>query len=156
MPSHIPPGYSTQSCYLICRGVQAALDFYAKAFGAQTTIKLTMSDGSIMHAEFKIGDSHIMLGEENEQWGSKSPLLLGGTPVGLCIYVEDCDAVFAQALAAGATVDRPVTDQFWGDRMGTVKDPFGHKWTIGTHKTTMTEAQMQAAMMEWMKNMPQG
>ncbi|CAN5234855.1 VOC family protein [soil metagenome] len=152
MSSYIPPGYHTAACYLICRDAQKALDFYAKAFDAVTTVKLNMPDGSIMHAEFKIGDSLIMLGEENEQWGAKSPLLLGGTSVGMCLYVPDCDKSFEQAVAAGATVDRPVTDQFWGDRMGTVVDPFGHKWTIGTHKKTMTEAEMQTAMMEFMKS----
>jgi PhnB protein len=156
MPSYIAPGYHTASFYLIVRDGKAMMSFYEKAFGAVETIKLTMPDGSIAHAEFKIGDSPIMMGEENIEWGNKSPLTLGGTPVGVMIYVPDCDAVFNQALAAGATVHRPMMDQFYGDRSGTVTDPSGHQWTIATHKTTMTGAQMQAAMEEMMKNMPQG
>jgi PhnB protein len=151
MPSFVPPGYPTATCYLICRDAKAALAFYAKAFGAVETVNLTMPDGSIAHAEFRIGDSPIMLGEESEQWGTKSPLALGGTPVGICLYVPDCDAAFAQAVAAGATVERPVVDQFYGDRSGTVVDPFGHKWTIATHRKTMNQAEMQKAMDDWMK-----
>lgn len=150
----LPDGYHTVTPYIVVKGAAAALEWYAKAFGAKEILRLPMPDGSIAHAEFKIGDSPIMLGEENPQWGAKSPQTLGGSPAGFCIYVEDCDQAFNKAVAAGATVDRPVVDQFYGDRNGTVVDPFGHKWTIGTHKKDLTPAEVQAAMMEWMKNMP--
>jgi PhnB protein len=150
--SYRPPNYRDAAFYLICRDAKKALAFYAKAFGAKETIRLDMPDGTVAHAEFTIGDSPIMLGEENAEWGAKSPLTLGGSPVGICLYVADCDKTFEQAVAAGATVERPLVDQFYGDRSGTVVDPFGHKWTIATHKKTMNQAEMQAAMDEWMKN----
>jgi PhnB protein len=150
----IPDGYHTITPYIIVKDAKAALAFYAKAFGAKEILRMPMPDGSIAHAEFKIGDSPIMIGEENEQWGAKSPTSLGGTPFGLCIYVTDCDASFKQAVDAGAKVERPVIDQFYGDRSGTVVDPFGHKWTISTHKIDMTPAEMQKAMEEWIKKMP--
>ena len=150
----IPDGYHTVTPYIIVKGAAEALAFYAKAFGAKEILRMPMPDGSIAHAEFKIGDSPIMIGEENPQWGAKSPKSLGGTPFGMCIYVADCDAAFKQAVAAGATVERPVVDQFYGDRSGTVVDPYGHKWTIATHKVDMTPDQMQKAMSEWMKTMP--
>ncbi len=150
----IPDGYNTFACYLIVKDAKAALAFYSKAFKAEEKMRLSMPDGSIAHAEFKIGDSMIMLGEENPGWGATSPQTLGGTPVGLCLYVPDCDAVFNQAVAAGATVDKPVIDQFYGDRSGTVVDPFGHKWTVCTHIKDLTPAEMQTAMEEMMKNMP--
>lgn len=149
----IPDGYHTLTCYLIVKDSKAAMAFYAKAFGATEVLRLSMPDGSIAHAEMKVGDSHFMLSDENEQWGNKSPKSLGGSPIGLAIYVDDCDAVFNQAVAAGATVERPVVDQFYGDRSGTVLDPDGHKWTIGTHKVDMSTAEMQKAMDEWMKSM---
>ncbi len=151
----IPDGSHTITSYITVRGGESAIAFYKEAFGAELILKLTMPDGSIAHAEMKIGDSAFMFGDENPDWGNKCPLTLGGSPSGLMIYVPDCDAAFERALAAGATVDRPVMDQFYGDRSGTVIDPSGHKWTLGTHKKDMTEAEMQSAMDEWMKSMPQ-
>ena len=149
----IPDGYHTMTPYITVRGGEAAIAFYEKAFGASLVMKLTMPGGGIAHAEMKIGDSPFMFGDENPDWGNKSPLTLGGTPSGLMIYVEDCDAAFARAVAAGATVDRPVEDQFYGDRSGSVVDPSGHKWTLGTHKEDMDPATMQARMDAWMATM---
>jgi PhnB protein len=155
MASAVPAGYHTVTPYIICKGAAAAIEFYKAALGAVETCRLTMPDGSIAHAEIKIGDSHVMLGEECPAWGSKSPLALGGTTFGLCVYVEDCDAAFAQALAAGATVERPVIDQFYGDRSGTVTDPYGHKWTIATHTEDVSPAEMQTRMEAWVASMAQ-
>ncbi len=148
-----PAGYHTLTSYLTVRNGNDAIEFYKKAFGAELTLKLTMPDGSLAHAEMKVGDSHFMIGDENPDWGNKSPLTLGGSPTGLMIYSDDCDAMFAQALAAGATVERPVMDQFYGDRSGTVVDPSGHKWTLGTHVEDVPNADMQRRMDEWMKTM---
>jgi PhnB protein len=128
-----PPGYHSVTPYLALRDAKAAIDFYARAFGAEPVLKLDMPDGSIAHAEIRIGDSILMLSEENADWGNRSPLALGGSPVFLMIYVPDADAAFARALAAGATQVRPVEDQFYGDRSGTLRDPFGYQWTLATH-----------------------
>ena len=130
---HIPAGYHTATPYLVIKGAAAAIDYYKKAFGATEVVRMAGPDGSIMHAEIKIGDSMIMLGEENPQMGATAPTSLGGSPVGLCLYVPDVDKRFAGAVAAGATVKKAVQDQFYGDRSGTVVDPYGHLWTIATH-----------------------
>lgn len=153
---HIPDGYHTVTPYLICRGAAQALDFYKEAFGATEVLRMPMPDGSVAHAEFKIGDSIIMMGEENPMWDAKSPQALGGTPAGLMIYVPDCDAVFAQALAAGATVKKPMADQFYGDRSGTVTDPFGHQWTVATHVEDVEPAELQKRMDAMAAQMSQG
>jgi PhnB protein len=156
MAKAIPDGYHSVTNYLIVDDAVKAMAFYAKALNATEILRLTMPDGTIAHGEFKIGDSPIMLGQSNAAWGSKDPKMLGGTPVGMAIYVNDCDAAFKQAVEAGCTVKKPVTDQFYGDRSGTVVDPFGHEWTIGTHIKDMTAFELQAAMEEMCKNMPQG
>ena len=153
MAKPIPDGYHTITPYLTVRGGDAAIAFYEKAFGAKLILKLTMPDGSIAHAEMKIGDSAFMFGDENPDWGNKSPATLGGCPSGMMVYVEDCDAAFAQAIAAGATVVQPLSDQFYGDRSGSVLDPSGHKWTLGTHKEDMDPATMQARMDAWLASM---
>lgn len=142
----IPDGYHSVTPYLTVRGAAAAIDWYKTAFGAVELLRMPMPDGSIAHAEIKIGDSPIMFGEENPAWGNKSPLTLGGSPTGLCIYVPDCDAVFAAAVAAGATVLKPLANQFYGDRSGTVTDPFGHNWTVATHVEDVEPAEMQKRM----------
>jgi PhnB protein len=133
----IPAGYHSVTPYLILKGAARALDFYKKAFGATELMRMPGPGDRIVHAEFKIGDCIIMLSDEMHDlypdMGFKGPLALGGTPVGLCVYVEDVDKVFAQAIAAGAKAVKPVADQFYGDRSGTIVDPFGHKWTISTH-----------------------
>jgi PhnB protein len=144
----IPRGYHTQTPYINIKGAVEAIEFYKKAFGAKEVGRITMPDGSIAHAEIEIGDSKIMLAEENAQWGNSSPQTLGGSPVCLCLYVEDVDAVFAKALQEGATVtgEMVVKDQFYGDRAGSLTDPFGHKWSIMTHIEDVSFEEMQKRM----------
>lgn len=141
----IPEGYHTLIPYINIKDAAEAIDFYKKAFGAKEIGRLTMPDGSIGHAEIEIGDSKIMLAEESTEWGNKSPLTLGGTPVCLSIYVSDVDAIYAQALNAGAKVsgEMGVKDQFYGDRTGTLTDPFGHQWCIMTHIKDVSFEEMQ-------------
>ncbi len=141
-----PSGYHSVTPYLALRDAKAAIDFYQRAFGAELVMKLDMPDGSIAHAEIRIGDSIVMLSEENAEWGSKSPLALGGSPVFLMIYVADADAAFAKALAAGATQVKPVEDQFYGDRSGTLKDPYGYQWTLATHIEDVSAEEGQRRM----------
>ena len=146
-----PDGYHTATPYLIVRDGARAIEFYQQAFGAVEIMRFRAPGGKIGHAEFKIGDSPIMLADEWPECDARSPQTIGGTPVGLLLYVEDCDAVFDRAVAAGAKVFMPVKDQFYGDRSGTVIDPFGHKWTIATHKEDIPLEEMQrraAAMFE--------
>ena len=144
----IPKGYNTLTPYINVRDAQHAIEFYKKAFGAKEVGRITMPDGTIGHAEIEIGDSKIMLAEENSQVGNLSPQTLGGTTVCLCLYVEDVDAVFAKALSEGAKVtgDMVVKDQFYGDRTGSLTDPFGHKWSIMTHLENVTFKEMQHRM----------
>ncbi len=146
----IPNGYHTLTPYLTTRNAREAIEFYKNAFGAIEVGRLTMPDGGIVHAEIMIGDSKIMISEESEDWGNLSPQALDGSPVNLCIYVEDVDAVFAQTLAAGASTkeNMEVKDQFYGDRSGTLTDPYGHIWTIMTHKEDLTFKEMQKRMDE--------
>ncbi len=141
-----PDGYHTVTPYLTVRDAVAAVAFYQRAFGAELTMKLTMPDGKYAHAEVKIGDCHIMMAEENPQWGNQSPQLLGGSPVSFMIYVPDADAAFKRAIEAGCTQVRPVEDQFYGDRTGTLKDPFGFQWSLGTHIEDVSEAEGQKRM----------
>ncbi len=118
-----PKGYHTVTPYMTVRDCVGAIDFYRRAFGAEKTMQLTMPDGTIAHAEIRIGDSTVMLSEENKEWGNKSPATLGGSPMFLMIYAPDVDAAFKKAIAAGAIEVRAVKDQFYGDRSGTLKDP---------------------------------
>lgn len=148
--SPIPHGYHSVTPYLIVRNAAQAIEFYTAAFNALELLRLSSPDGKVAHAEIKIGDSRVMLADEFPDWGAIGPQTLGGTTTGICLYVEDCDALFAQAIAAGAKQERPLTDQFYGDRSGTVIDPFGHKWTIATHKEDVSPDEMSkrfAAMM---------
>ena len=141
----IPDGYHTLTPYITTRNTSEAIEFYNKAFGAIEVGRITMPDGGIAHAEIMIGNSKIMMAEESEDWGNLSPQKLNGSPVCLCLYVEDVDAVFAQALAAGAICkdNMEVKDQFYGDRSGSLTDPYGHIWTIMTHKEDVTFEEMQ-------------
>ena len=139
----IPEGYHTATPYLIVKGAARAIDFYTKAFGAKEMMRMAQPDGRIGHAEIKIGDSPIMLADEFPDIGARSPQSLGGSPVSILLYVEDVDAVFSQAVAAGATLQRPVADQFYGDRTGGVTDPFGHVWYIATHKEDVSSEEMK-------------
>ena len=141
-----PQGYHTLTPYMTVRNARAAIDFYRQAFGAEKVLQLDMADGSVAHAEIRIGDSVVMLSEESEAWGTKGPLTLGGSPMFLMAYVDDVDAAFRRAVAAGATEVRPVADQFYGDRSGTLKDPFGHQWTLSTHIEDVSEAEAQRRM----------
>jgi PhnB protein len=141
--SAIPPGYHALTPYLIVKNAADAIAFYAKAFGAKEKVRIAMPDGSVMHAEIKIGDSMLMLSEENPGWGAKSPLTLGGNATHLMIYGKDVDAAFARAVAAGCTVTMPVTAMFWGDRYCKVTDPFGHQWSLGTHVEDVGPRELQ-------------
>ena len=143
MTKPIPDGYHTATPYLIIGGAGDAIEFYKKAFGATELFRFRTPDGKIGHAEIKIGDSPIMLADEYPEMGYKGPQSLGGSPVSIMIYVEDVDTIFNQAVAAGATVKEAVTDKFYGDRLGTVADPFGHVWHISTHKEDVSMEEMQ-------------
>lgn len=150
----VPDGYHTLTPYLTVRGAERAIEFYKNAFGAVDRGVMKGPDGKVMHAELQIGDSIIMLGDEFPEFGSLSPESVGGSSMGLHIYLDNVDAAFDRAVKAGAKVEMPVMDQFWGDRYGKLKDPFGHSWSIGTHikdlsmdemKRGMDEAMVQAA-----------
>ncbi|MEE8155474.1 MAG: VOC family protein [Phycisphaerales bacterium] len=138
-----PDGYHTATPYLIVNGAASAIEFYKSPFNATELLRLAGEGGKVMHAEIKIGDSPIMLADEVPEMDYRGPLALGGPPVGIMLYVEDVDARFSQAVAAGAAVRRPVQDQFYGDRSGTLEDPFGHVWTIATHKEDVPPEEIQ-------------
>jgi PhnB protein len=141
----IPDGYHSVTPYLICDRAADAIEYYKKAFGATELFRMD-HEGKVGHAEIKIGDSPIMLADEFPQLGYRSPKTLGGTPVSIMIYVPDVDTVYKQAIAAGATEVKPLQDQFYGDRSGTLTDPFGHVWTIATHKEDVTMEEMNRRM----------
>lgn len=138
-----PPGYGSVTPYLICRHATDAIAYYVRAFGAVETMRLTAPDGTIGHAELKIGDAMLMLADEMMEMGFVGPESLGGTSVSLMLYVDDADRVFETAISAGGHVLRPVTDQFYGDRTGTLQDPFGHWWTIATHRETVPRDEIE-------------
>jgi PhnB protein len=142
----IPEGYRTVTPYLIIKGAAKALEYYKKAFGATERVRMDGPDGRIGHAEIEIGDSVVMLADEFPEMGAKGPQAIGGTPVGICLYVENVDAVFKQAIAAGGKEERPLANQFYGDRSGTLIDPFGHKWTIATHIEDVTPEEIGRRM----------
>ena len=145
-----PAGYHSITPSIIVRDANAAIDFYVRAFGAQEIERMVGPDGKIMHAEIKIGDSNIMLGEENEAWGARSPLSTNGVSSSLHLYVPDANATFARAIAAGAKERYPLENAFWGDRYGKVTDPFGHEWGIGTRVKDMTPDEIRKAGEAWM------
>ena len=142
----IPEGIHTVTPHLICAGAANAIEFYKKAFNATELSRLPGPDGKLMHAAIKIGDSTVMLVDENPAWNCLGPKALKGSSVYIHLYVEDVDAFAAQAVAAGATVKLPVQDMFWGDRYGQFEDPFGHLWSMATHKRDMSPQEMQEAM----------
>ena len=142
-PRPIPEGHHTATPYLIVKGAAQALEFYKKAFGARETMRFAAPDGQIGHAEIRIGDSVIMLADEHPDMGYRGPGSLGGSPVSILLYVEDVDRWFERAIAAGGKVMRPVADQFYGDRTGTLIDPFGHVWSISTHVEDVSLEEMQ-------------
>lgn len=141
----IPEGYHSLSCYLSVKEADQAIEFYKRAFGAKEIGRLKQPDGKIAHAELQIGTSRFMIAEEMPEWGNKSPKSLGGSPVNLCLYTENVDQVFKQALEAGGKISQnmDVKDQFYGDRSGTIEDPFGHSWTILTHIEDLSYEEMQ-------------
>ena len=149
----IPDGFHTLTPHLVVKGASKAIDFYKKAFGAQEIKRMPGPDGkSIIHADLKIGDSRLLLVDEFPDMNARGPQTVGGTPVSIHMYVEDADAAFEKAVAAGAEVRMPLADQFWGDRYGVVTDPFGHVWSIATHKEDLTPEEIgrraQAAFSE--------
>ena len=129
----VPDGYPSLTPYLIVRDGAAAIAFYEKALGVRLRLKLDAPGGRIGHAELEIGDSVVMLADEHPEIGARGPQAFGGSPVGLHLYIEEVDAVVARAVAAGATLVHPVENKFYGDRMGTIEDPFGHRWYVTTH-----------------------
>ena len=146
MVKPVPDGFRSVTPHLTVEGAAAAIEFYKKAFGAVELSRMPASDGKrLMHAMIRVGDSVIMLNDAFPEMGGKGPKALGGTPVTVHLYVPDSDKVFAQAVAAGATVVMPIADMFWGDRYGQVTDPFGHCWSIATKKKDMTPEEMAAA-----------
>jgi PhnB protein len=144
----IPDGYHTLTPYLIVKGAARALEFYAKALGAKELYRLADPSGKVGHAEMKIGDSPFMLADEFPERGAVSPEGREGRSVSFLIYVPDVDAAFARAVAAGASVVRPVQDQFYGDRSGMLEDPFGHRWTLATHVEDVSPEEMERRVME--------
>jgi PhnB protein len=152
-PKPIPDGYHTATPYLIVKDATRAIDFYKRAFGATESVRMPGPNGKIMHAEIKIGDSPIMLADEFPEMDAISPQTLGGSPSSLMLYVEDVDALSRQAIAAGATVLRPVQNQFYGDRSCNVVDPFGHRWTLATHVEDVAPEEMRKRM-EAIKKQP--
>jgi PhnB protein len=150
----IPDGYHSLTPFLTVRDADRAIEFYKQAFGAVERGVMKMPDGKVMHAELLIGDSIIMLADEFPGFGSLSPQTTGGAGMGLHIYIDGVDAAFDRAVKAGATVEMPVMDMFWGDRYGRLKDPFGHKWSIGTHTADLSIDEMKRGMEETMAKMP--
>jgi uncharacterized glyoxalase superfamily protein PhnB len=143
----IPPGMHALTPHLVCANANSAIEFYEKAFGAKLEGKMLAPDGKkLMHAMLRIGDSPLMLVDEFPEWGSLGPQAGQGKPVIIHLYVTDVDATVERAVAAGAKVVLPVSDMFWGDRYGQIDDPFGHRWSVATHKYDMTPEEMKEAM----------
>ena len=150
----IPEGYTAPTTYLIVNGAAAAIDFYKMAFGAKEVMRMPGPDGKIGHADLLVGGGHVMLADESPEMGHRGPRSFGGSPVSLVLYVEDVDGVVKQAVGAGATLTRPVKNEFYGDRTGGLTDPFGHIWYVMTHVEDVSNEEMEkraAAMAESMK-----
>jgi len=148
---HIPEGYHAVTPYLFVQGAANALDFYKRAFGAVELLRFEGPNETIGHAEIRIGDSPVMLADEVPEMGARSPRTYGGSPVGLMIYVEDVDKTFPQAIAAGGKELRPLADQFYGDRSGTLTDPYGHIWTVATHREDVSHEELRRRSEEQMR-----
>jgi|SRR5215467_4312447 PhnB protein len=151
----IPAGYHSVTPYLTLSDCAKAIDFYKKAFGAQETMRMDAPGGKIGHAELRIGDSVVMVADEWPGAGNRSPKSLGGTTSGVFLYVTDVDAAYKQAVDAGATADTPPADMFWGDRYGKITDPFGHAWSMATHKEDVAPDEMKRRMQQEMTKMAQ-
>jgi PhnB protein len=143
MTKPIPEGYRTATPYLIVKGAAEAIEFYKRAFGATEMLRMADPQGKVGHAEIKIGDSVIMLADEHPAMGYRGPRSLGGSSVSILLYLEDVDGVFERAVKAGAKAQRPVMNQFYGDRSGTLEDPFGHVWTVATHVEDVAPEELQ-------------
>ena len=140
---YIPKGYNAITPYLIIKGAAEAIEYYKKVFGATEVMRMPGPSGRIGHAELKIGDSNVMLADEFPEMDYRSPVTLGSSPVSMLLYVEDADSTVERAVANGAKILKPVQDQFYGDRMGSIKDPFGHLWSIATHTEDVSPEQMK-------------
>jgi PhnB protein len=151
-----PDGYHSITPYLVTHDGAAAIEFYKKAFGATELMRLPGPGGKLMHAEIKIGDSPIMLADEFPEMGIRSAKSFGGSPVSIMIYTEDVDSMFAQAIAAGGIEKKPLADQFYGDRSGTIEDPFGHSWTIASHTEDVSPEEINRRFQEMVKQMGGG
>jgi PhnB protein len=149
----VPEGFHTITPQLTLDNAAKAIDWYKQALGAEEVSRHTGPDGNIMHAELRIGDSRIMLNDA--MMGGKGPLALGGSPISLWIYVEDCDALFNRAVGAGGEVRMPMADQFWGDRCGSVSDPHGYSWTVATRKEDLTGQELEQRATEFFKQFAQ-
>jgi uncharacterized glyoxalase superfamily protein PhnB len=149
----IPEGYHTVTPFMTVRDAASAIEFYKKAFGATERGVMKDPTGKVMHAELKIGDSIVMMSDEFPDYGALSPQSVGGSSMGLHIYVDNVDAAFDRAVKAGAQVEMPVIDQFWGDRYGKLKDPYGHKWSIATHTKDLSREEMKQGMEDAMAKM---
>jgi PhnB protein len=143
---YIPKGYNTVTPYLVIKGAAKAIDYYKNVFGATVVVRMDTPDGRVGHAELKIGDSIIMLADENPQMGSVSATTIGNSPVSLYVYLPDVDRVVEKAKAEGAKIVKPVQDQFYGDRTGFLQDPFGHFWGIATHIEEVSPQEMKERM----------
>ena len=142
----IPEGMHSLTPHLVCAGAAEAIDFYKRAFNAIEQARMPGPDGKLMHAAVQIGDSTLMLVDENPPWGLLGPKALKGSPVAIHLYVPNVDATVAQAVAAGAKVTMPVADMFWGDRYGQLEDPFGHRWSVATHTRELTSEEIREGM----------
>lgn len=149
----IPDGYHSVTPYLIIKGAREAIKFYQEAFGAEVVCVLDGPGGSVMHAEIKIGDSHIMMGDEFPPMDALSPASRGGATSSLMLYVHDVDSAFEKAVKAGCTVKLPLTNQFWGDRYGKLSDPFGHQWALATHVEDVSPEEMKKRTADMAKQM---
>jgi PhnB protein len=149
--NYIPKGYNTVTPYLVIKGAAKAIDYYKSVFGATVVVRMDGPDGRVGHAELQIGDSRIMLADENPQMGNRSAESIGGSPVSLYVYLPDCDKVVAKATAEGAKILKPVQDQFYGDRSGFIQDPFGHLWGIATHVEDVSDKEMKERMKKVMQ-----
>jgi PhnB protein len=142
----IPEGYYSITPYLVIKGAAAAIDFYKQAFGATEIMRMPQPDGRVGHAELKFGNSIVMLADEYPEMQVVGPKTLGNTSVGLLLYLDDVDKAVERAVSLGATIKKPIADQFYGDRTGTIEDPFGHKWTLAVHIEDVTPEEMQRRM----------
>jgi PhnB protein len=144
--NYIPEGYNTVTPYLVIKGAAKAIDYYKKVFGATVVVRMDGPNGTVGHAELQIGDSRIMLADENPSMGAHSAESIGGSPVSLYLYMPDCDSIVEKAAKEGAKVLKPVADQFYGDRSGFFQDPFGHLWGVATHKEDVSPEEMKERM----------